>query len=185
MFIGDVAGKGVSAALLMARITSDLRLAAQAEAEPTRVLGRVNRAVIDRRQYDIFVTGVYLTIDVRSREGVIANAGHPPPFIRRADGKLNALRDSGTAIGFFEEATFPEVPFQLARGDTLALYTDGVLEAASAEGEQFGFGRFERSLASSEPGPRAMAERLLGDLRQHVGKGAPVDDLTLLLLGIV
>src|SRR5260370_31459160 len=83
VFIGDVSGKGVSAALLMARISSDLRVAALAEGSPSLALARVNRQVLERRQPEIFVTGLYLSLDVRTHELLIANAGHLPPFVRR------------------------------------------------------------------------------------------------------
>src|SRR5262249_29948038 len=78
IFIGDVSGKGVSAALLMARISSDLRIAASAATEPGKALASVNNSVLARQQHDIFFTGIYLTVDIVTGEVVIANAGHPP-----------------------------------------------------------------------------------------------------------
>lgn len=183
IFIGDVAGKGVSAALLMARITSDLRLAALAEASPADVVARVNKSVLERKQHEVFVTGIYLTLDVYTHEIVMANAGHLPPLVRRRGrGVIQPVEEgTGTAIGFFEEATYEQVSFTLEPGDTLVLCTDGVLEATDVHGVQFGVERFEGSIANGEWTARGVAERLLDDLRTHVGDAPQYDDLTLIV----
>jgi phosphoserine phosphatase RsbU/P len=185
VFIGDVSGKGVSAALLMARISSDLRVAALAEPSPARAISRVNQAVMERRQHDIFVTGIYLTLDVKTKQVTLANAGHLPPFIRHERrGALERVEGgSGTAIGIFDEAVYEQTTLQLAAGDTLVLCTDGVLEATDELGEQFGFERLELSLSSGSSRPREVAERLQRDLREHVADAPQYDDLTLIVLG--
>jgi sigma-B regulation protein RsbU (phosphoserine phosphatase) len=186
MFIGDVSGKGVAAALLMARISSDLRVAALAEPSPARAISRVNQTVLERRQHDIFVTGIYLTLDVNTKVVTLANAGHLPPFIRhRARGQLERIEGgSGTAIGIFDEAVYDETSFQLAPGDTLMLCTDGVLEATDEGGEQYGFERLELSLSAGSARPKDLLERLQRDLREHVGDAAQYDDLTAIVVGI-
>jgi phosphoserine phosphatase RsbU/P len=186
VFIGDVAGKGVSAALLMARISSDLRLAALAESEPAQALARVNQAVLERKQHDIFVTGIYLTLDVATRTITLGNAGHLPPFIRhRARGSYERVEGgSGTAIGIFDDAVYEQHAFTLAPGDALVLCTDGVLEATDERGEQFGFERLEQSLGAGSSRPKDVADRLQRDLRQHVGDAPQSDDVTLIVLGV-
>lgn len=186
VFIGDVSGKGVSAALLMARISSDLRVAALAEPSPARAISRVNQAVLERKQHDIFVTGIYLTLDVPTRQVLLANAGHLPPFIRhRTRGELERVEGgSGTAIGIFDEAAYEQTALALAPGDTLVLCTDGVLEATDDGGEQFGFERLELSLSSGSSRPKDVAERLQRDLREHVADAPQYDDLTLIVLGV-
>ena len=185
LFIADVSGKGIAAALLMARLSSDLRVSALAEAEPVRALAQVNLAMLERAQPEIFVTGVYLTFDVYTREILLANAGHPPPFLRRADGTLQRIEEGvSTALGIFEDVEYQQAKFTLAPGDALVLYTDGVVEATDARGRQFGFERLERSLGAGASRAVELAERLLGDLRSHVGEGAQSDDLTLLLCGL-
>lgn len=186
LFIGDVSGKGVSAALLMARISSDLRLAAMAETDPARALGHVNRIVLERRQPDIFVTGIYLTLEVKTHKVLLANAGHLPPFIRRAgEGLLTRLDGgAGTAIGIFDDAEYESTELTLDPGDTLLLCTDGVLEAVDPKGEQFGFERLEASLKAGSSRTHDLAARLLRDLRVHVGEAAQNDDLTMIVCGI-
>lgn len=187
VFIGDVSGKGVSAALLMARISSDLRVAALAERDPAAALRRVNRAVLERKQHDIFVTGIYLTLDTRTREVVIANAGHIPPYIRRsAEGRLDRVDHAGgTPIGAFEEAEYEPVSVTLNAGDTMVLSTDGCLEATSPRGEQYGFPRMESVIGQGSSRAHEVVSRLMRDMRDHVGEALPYDDLTLIAFGIV
>jgi serine phosphatase RsbU (regulator of sigma subunit) len=186
VFVGDVAGKGVSAALLMARITSDLRVAALAEPDPARVLERVNRQLLERQQHDIFVTATLLALDLRSKRALLANAGHLAPVVRRACGgpRTERLEGSGTPLGTFEDADYRSFELALDTGDALVLCTDGIVEAPSASGEMFGLERLEASVAAGSPEPRALAARVLTTLRQHTGDAPPHDDLTLLVCGI-
>jgi serine phosphatase RsbU (regulator of sigma subunit) len=186
VFVGDVSGKGVSAALLMARISSDLRLAAMAESEPARVLGHVNRIVLERKQPDIFVTGTYLTLDVKSHLITLANAGHLPPLIRRRSPGLLQRIEGGasTAIGIFDDAEYEQVQLALEPGDTMVLCTDGVLEATSPAGEQFGMERLEASLANGPSRSADVAARIQRDLRAHVADAPQYDDLTMIVCGI-
>lgn len=188
VLLGDVSGKGVSAALLMARVSSDLRAAALAEADPARALSRVNQQLIARAQPDLFVTAIYLTIDVPTRRVVMSSAGHLPPYVRRARAGSLARVDGGvsTPIGLVEEAEYDQVELSLRPGDTLVLCTDGVIEATNARDEQFGFEGLERSLRAA-PSSRAsqLAARLERDVRAHVGDASQYDDLTLLLCGVV
>jgi serine phosphatase RsbU (regulator of sigma subunit) len=185
VFIGDVSGKGISAALLMARISSDLRLAALAESEPANALARVNQAVLERKQHDIFVTGIYLTLEVNTRVVTLANAGHLPPFVRhRSRGEIDRVEGGSTAIGIFDEAVYEQSSFTLEPGDTLVLCTDGVLEATDERGEQFGFERLEDSVGAGTSRPKDVADRLQRDLREHVGDAAQSDDVTLIVVGV-
>jgi serine phosphatase RsbU (regulator of sigma subunit) len=187
MFIGDVSGKGVAAALLMARISSDLRLAAMVEPSPGRVLEHVNRIVLERRQPDIFVTVLYLTFDLPTRVLTIANAGHLPPLIRPGpEGAVQRIDTGvGTPIGIFDDSEYDQVTVKLAEGDTVVLCTDGVPEATNPGGEQFGLERLEAILKAGSSNPRALARRLLGALRQHAGAAQQYDDLTLIVCGVL
>jgi serine phosphatase RsbU (regulator of sigma subunit) len=187
LFIGDVAGKGVSAALLMARLSSDLRLAALAEQEPARALEVVNRSMLERGQHDIFTTAVCMTLDVASGQVMLANAGHVPPLLRRgADGSVDPiLGGAGTALGFFEGEEFPQAQFELEPGDALLLCTDGVLEAASPHGEAFGLEKLQLSMAGGALSAPELAQRVLMDLSLHVREAPQYDDITLIVLGRV
>jgi serine phosphatase RsbU (regulator of sigma subunit) len=185
VFIGDVSGKGVSAALLMARISSDLRLAAAAVSDPAKALEHVNRIVLERKQHDIFVTCIYMTLNTKTHVLTVANAGHLPPLIRRRGGKVERLDGgAGTAIGIFDDAQYEQVEVKMSAGDTMVLCTDGVLEAINLEGEQFGADRLESCLAGAQGHATEITERIQKVLRDHVGEAPQYDDLTLIVCGI-
>ncbi len=184
--VGDVSGKGVSAALLMARVSSDLRAAMLLEQGPARALQVVNRSVVARGQHDIFVTALCLAIDVRTKVVTLASAGHLPPFVRsQAEGKLIRI-DGGVSppLGLAEDIDFEQTDLALAPHDTLILSTDGVLEATSERGIQFGFEGMEQSLRLGTSAPQELCDRLLAAIRAHVGAAPQYDDLTLVLCGV-
>lgn len=187
LLIGDVAGKGVSAALLMARITSDLRLAAMMVPDPAQVLGHVNRIVYERAQSDVFVTVIYMTMDVRKHRVQLANAGHLPPLLRRRFGSRLERIEGGaaTAIGIFDDAEFDQVEFDLHPGDTLIFTTDGVVESTNAQGVQFGLAHLERAVASTfTTRPGEIVARIEQDIQAHMGPQPQNDDLTVIACGI-
>lgn len=184
VILGDVSGKGVSAALLMARVSSDLRAAVLGEPDPSSAMARVNRSVLERQQHDIFVTAIAMTIDVATRRVTFTNAGHLPPFVARADGTVVRIEGgASTPIGLFDGAAYEHLDLWLGEGDIVAFCTDGVSEATGTTGEQFGFERFEGSLRSSPRSTVDMAARVLTDVHAHVGSAPQYDDLTLLLCG--
>jgi hypothetical protein len=183
VFTGDVSGKGIAAALLMARLSSELRIAALAQVEPVEVLATMNDAMLARGQTELFFTAIYFTLDVKTGEIVLANAGHPPPYWRRADGSVEPVSGGrGCAVGILEDAGFNATRLELGHGDSLVLYTDGVVEASSMDGSFYGQERLEACL--SGPGPRApsvIAEQILRSVDTHAAGGPVIDDLTLLI----
>ncbi len=188
VIIGDVSGKGVSAALLMARVssaTSVPRCSAR-RATPARSLDVVNRTIVARGQTDIFVTALCLSIDVATRMVWFASAGHMPPYIRRGSSRVVQRIDAATSapLGLFDDVVYESATLALDAHDTLVLSTDGVVEATSERGEQFGFGRMEASLASGSTSPEEVCDRLLADVRAHVGAAPQNDDLTHDLCGM-
>ena len=183
--IGDVSGKGISAALLMARVASDLRAAAMLEREPARTLWRCNRMLCERRKTELFVTSIYLSLHLKTHDVLLGNAGHLPPIIRRASGKLERVEGgASTAVGLFDNAEYEQIQLHLDPGDSLVLCTDGILEATSEHGEQFGFERLEASIMAGSARPVELAKRLNDDLSRHVGAAPQYDDLTLIVCGV-
>ncbi len=184
--VGDVSGKGVSAALLMARVSSDLRTAMLTEREPAAALSVANRAVVARGQHDIFVTAICVSLDVRRRRLVLANAGHMPPYVRRlAEGDLQRVDEgSSSPIGLFDDVVYVQAELELEPGDTLVLTTDGVHEATNERGAQLGFEGLEAALRVGSSDPDALVGRVMAAVRAHVAGGAQYDDLTLLCCGL-
>ncbi len=182
VFIGDISGKGVAGALLMARISSEMRVAALAHVEPAAVLTAMNRALLGRNQPELFYTAIYLTLDVKTGEVELANAGHPSPYLARTDGTLLEVTEGAAGpIGIVEDAEFVAARLYLGHGDTLVLYTDGVIEAASATGLLYGTDRLEGVLLQADTRPHNIAERILASVASHLGDVPANDDLTLFI----
>ncbi len=134
--IGDVSGKGTSAAVLTGHARHTVRAAAMREPDPARVLTELNQAILAQDHDERFLTVAYARMQVTSggAELVVASAGHPAPLVLRADGSLDVLDCHGGVIGLFADTDVFEVPVRLGAGDALILHTDGVLEARGREG---------------------------------------------------
>ena len=163
--LGDVAGKGMPAALLMARISTEVRLLLQVELEPARVVGLLNQSLCKKEVDGRFVTFLLLLLDVRHHELTVINAGHMAPMIRRAGGRIDVIGQvqSGPPLGVVEDQAYETITTKIGSGDVVVLYTDGVNEAMSPVGEQFGKGRLDRSLAAAPLG----ASSRTGDSRRR------------------
>ncbi|HVJ90586.1 MAG TPA: SpoIIE family protein phosphatase [Labilithrix sp.] len=183
VFIGDISGKGVAAALLMARVSSELRVASLAHVEPIAVLTAMNEAILASGQPEMFFTAIYLTYDVKSGEVVLANAGHPTPYWCHSSGLVEPITaGASSAIGILDDPGFAATTFRLAHGDSLVLYTDGVVEAADAHGGLYGSERLEACLNTLRTTrPNDIAERILESVDHHATDTAASDDLTLFI----
>ncbi|HEY3267982.1 MAG TPA: SpoIIE family protein phosphatase [Armatimonadota bacterium] len=133
--IGDVSGKGLSAALHTSEVRNTLRAYALLSPEPQEVVSRTNDAVCRLLAPDIFITLFYAVLDARERIITYANAGHDAPLLCRADGRLETFDSTGRALGLLGGAAYAQPSCHLEPGDTLLLYTDGVTEAR--RGDQF------------------------------------------------
>jgi phosphoserine phosphatase RsbU/P len=184
--VGDVSGKGISAALYMARLTRDLRYFALAEAEPARVLRHMNRVVVESGQDDIFVTMLYAVLDAQKRQLLIANAGHMPPVVRRREeGNVIVLdHASGLPLGILPDPEYTSETFELNPGDSVILFTDGLVEAMNPSGQMYGMERLERSLAKGPSDAPTMLLRVVAEVQRHVADAAQFDDTTVVCLGL-
>jgi sigma-B regulation protein RsbU (phosphoserine phosphatase) len=186
--IADVCDKGIGAALFMALIRSLLRQAALAEHpghEPRA--GLVLHAVRTTNDYltanhlhqAYFATLFFGVVDPLTGDFVYINCGHNPPLIRRADGTLQSLHPTGPAVGLMPDAVFQLGRATLAPGELLFLYTDGVPEAKSPDGEFFGDERTRTTLL--EPGNAGqVVQRLANRIHGYTGVAAQHDDVTML-----
>jgi serine phosphatase RsbU (regulator of sigma subunit) len=130
--IGDVSGKGVAAALMMSRISSELHRLAAETSGPAEMLTRLNHSLSERMRDDRFATVVCLLLDLPGRRWVVANAGHVVPILRRRSGAVTGLAyASGPPIGMVPGTVYEEEVFPLESRDILVLATDGVFDAVS------------------------------------------------------
>jgi len=136
--IGDVAGKGLSAAVQIALAKYAIRSYAYEDPSPSRVVSRVNDAICRDRAVGDFVTVFYGVLDPSQRTLTFANAGHEPPLLSRSDGRVERLLSGGLVMGVEPGFEYNDVSVQLEVGDRLLLYTDGVSEARKESGEILG-----------------------------------------------
>jgi sigma-B regulation protein RsbU (phosphoserine phosphatase) len=182
--VGDVSGKGVSAALCMARLTSELRYHAVGESEPAVILARVNRSFCYELEEGMFVTVALLALDPATGELKVARAGHPAPIVRDGARAITELGSSGNSpIGVWAEASFDQESCVLDKGDLVILYTDGITEALDPKNTLYGEARFFEVLRRAPEGPQAALEAVIADVDGFVAGRPPNDDLTLVCFG--
>ncbi len=180
MAIGDVAGKGVPAALLMAGVNSALRgLLAADVREPAQMMTMLNRVLYESTPKNRFVTLLLARFDPEPAELVYSSAGHNPMLVRRATGEAEWLTTRGIGLGLTPQAAYRQERVQLELGEVFVLYTDGVTEARSSSGEDFGEARLLAALKGR--GALAMTGSVLEAI-DSFSDGAPQhDDITLLI----
>jgi len=180
--IADVSGKGVSAALLAALLQGAFLLASEGPIEIENLMSRVNRFLNERAKGEKYATVFYCTVR-RSGELRWSNAGHPKPYLVRRDGALLALESTGLPLGMLDIAAYESKSMQLQPGDKVVLFSDGVSEAESEEGEFFdakGLKETLRALASTDC--RELNAKLV-EAVEDFSEGAEIgDDITTLVL---
>lgn len=188
--IGDVAGKGVPAALFMAITKTLIKAAAEKNTDPAVMIDKVNDDLSRDNPNCIFVTLLIGILDVRTGEVRYANAGHNPPAVLRAEGAgegraVEMLRAiSGPAAGVMDGLAYTALETRLSPGDILLLYTDGVTEAMDGAGSLYG----ERRLLAVATGTgadgdaRTAVRRIMADVRAHAGGAEQSDDITILAI---
>jgi anti-sigma regulatory factor (Ser/Thr protein kinase) len=183
LIIGDVTDKGVPAALVMATTRSILRAAATRLATPGQVLERANDILVDDIPPNMFVTCLYAILDPANGRLHFANAGHDLPY-RRHDGTASELRARGMPLGLMPGMAYEEKEIMLAPGESVLLYTDGLVEAHNTAGAMFGFPRLQELVAAHPAsGDTPVIDFLLHELEQFTGPNwEQEDDITLVTI---
>lgn len=188
--IADVSGKGVGGAIMMSVCRSVLRARAPGCERPAEVLRSLNRALTEDLSEDMFVTAIYMVLNVRTRELTIARAGHEPPLLWRAGAEKPVFLESdGIALGMggiaLFEAALTETSVILQENDAVILLTDGIFEAQNAAGEEWGMARLESTLRTAAGGtPDSLLEAIRSELIQFIGAAPPYDDMTMVALRV-
>jgi serine phosphatase RsbU (regulator of sigma subunit) len=194
--LGDVSGKGVPAALLMAKLSAEVRYSLVTEATPANAMNRLNAIFCEERWDSRFVTFLLTLIDTKTHTITMLNAGHNPPLlcdvctneettapgwqrVREIAGDLKGL-----PLGVSQESHYEQLTFELAKGQMIAIYSDGLTDAMNMEGQTYDLSRIKEMLTSTRAGTVDAIGRSLIDAMRHFSANAPQsDDQCLVLFG--
>ena len=184
LVMADVSGKGVPAALFMVIAKTLIRNRAQMGGSPAQILSDVNRQLCEHNTSGLFVTVWMAILQISTGKGMAANAGHEHPALRHEGGAFALVEyKHSPPLGLLEEIPVLEHAFELHRGDTLFVYTDGVTEAAQKENQLFGEKRLVDALNSkADTTPEEVLENITERIAEYVGTAAQFDDITMLCL---
>jgi serine phosphatase RsbU (regulator of sigma subunit) len=182
VLVGDVSGKGISAALLMANIQATLRARLPLEPDLARLAAAIDREIDEATPAGVYATLFVGVLDPRSQTLRYVNAGHHPQFVIRGDG-IVPLSTGGMPVGLFSGHGYTERTVQLADNDVLFFYTDGLVEVENEAGEMFGAERLEALVRTyGRESVDAMLQRAEEDVRRFRGAAEPFDDVTIMAL---
>jgi phosphoserine phosphatase RsbU/P len=185
--LGDVSGKGMPAAMLMARLSSDIRFAAITEPNPGAAVQLVNRSLSEAGLNDKFVTLLYMVLDSHQHSLSLVNAGHMSVMIRKRNGEIEEIGDEKAGLPLnvapdpdyeYQTITYPFEP-----GTTALVYTDGVSEAMNPANELFGFDRLREAFKSAPGDPTEVGEAVIREVRNFAAGRHQNDDITLICFG--
>lgn len=182
MVMADVSGKGVPAALFMVIAKTLLKNSAQSGLSPKEILEKVNAQLCENNEAEMFVTVWIGILNISTGKIVCANAGHEYPVLKRANGNYELLKDKhGFVLAGMDCAKYTEYELDLAKGDKLFLYTDGVAEATNSNNELFGTDRMVEALNSHlDANCKDILHLIKADVDAFVGDAPQFDDITML-----
>jgi phosphoserine phosphatase RsbU/P len=182
--IGDVAGKGMPAAMLMSNLQAGVRGLASPDIAPEILCARLNSLVCRNIASDRFITFFYAQLDGASRRLDYVNAGHNAPIVIHRDGSHERLKEGGGVLGVFQMQTYAAGARQLEAGDRVVLFTDGVTEASDAENEEYGESRLLRLLEENHSASAVELQRKILTAAGEFCRGQWRDDATLIVIAV-
>ena len=183
--LADVAGKGMPAALLMAKLSAEVQLALSAEADPARALTRLNRRIREADLPDSFITFALVTLDTDRHRASIVAAGHHSPLIRRHDGRVVTVPGipQWPPLGVLDEIDPRGIEVSIGPGDCVVLYTDGAPDAVDPDGQILGSVGFRDFVAAGPALPSRLGPALIERIAGFARGAEPADDITLICFG--
>jgi sigma-B regulation protein RsbU (phosphoserine phosphatase) len=182
--IGDVAGKGLPAALLMSNLQAAFRGFASPAVSPEALCDKLNSLICRNIASDRFITFFYAQLDGVARQLRYTNAGHNAPIVAHKDGSHDRLREGGGILGVFPVQAFDMGVYDLAAGDRVLLFTDGVTEACNPEGEEFGDARLLQLLEENRELSAEDLQRKILSVVAEFCRGHWHDDATLIAIAV-
>jgi serine phosphatase RsbU (regulator of sigma subunit) len=186
LLMGDVSGKGVPAALLMANLQATLRARLPLEADLSTLASRIDSELEATTPAESYLTLFVAVVTPDARRMRYVNAGHNTQYVCRTGGEIEPLASTGRPLGLLSGGRYEERTLELATGDAMCLFTDGLIEAENRRGEEFGAERLESLLRDAlREDPGAVVERIEAALTEHRGRTEAADDATVLVLRLV
>jgi len=181
--LGDVAGKGMPAALLMTNLHASVRAHVESQQPLPLIMARLNRSIHQAVRGERFITLVLIALDRGTGDFQYVNAGHNPPYLVHASGEIEQLSVGGLLLGMFPEATYESATLKLQAGDVLVLYSDGVTEARNDADDEYGEERLTAFLAKNRGlDPEKLVESLIRTVNEFSKDGKPGDDVTVTVI---
>jgi serine phosphatase RsbU (regulator of sigma subunit)/pSer/pThr/pTyr-binding forkhead associated (FHA) protein len=186
--LGDVAGKGIAAALMMAKFSGDTRYCILTEDAPAPAADALNCLLCDAGIDEKFITLSLSILDPATGSLTLSSAGHPPVLIRRVEGHIDRIGEetSGFPLGILPDSVYQQEEVTLRPGDIVVVYSDGVTDARNVAGEQYVTtteDRLIRKLSEAAGGPEAVGKAIIQDIREFSAGAKQFDDITLVCFG--
>jgi len=183
VILGDVAGKGLPAAMLMASVLGSMRALCSAGLRGCELIAALNKHVRTNTSGDRLVTLFYGELDTSTGEIAYVNAGHNPPILLRSDGRVDRLQPTARVLGVLADALVESRQVEIKPADRLLLFTDGLTEAVNKKDQEYGEQRLTESFTRLRALPSStVGERLMADVLSFCGSLQPFDDMTLMLV---
>ncbi len=184
VIVADVVGHGVAAALLMAKLSAEVRFSLYSEHKPAAAITRLNERIC-ALNIQRFVTMIVVVIDPREHRAVIVNAGHMAPLHRRASGTVEEPGEkiAGLPLGITDDLGYEQTEIEIAKGELLTLYTDGVNESIDVSGAFYTIDRLRNHLRGRAQPVASLGQAIIEDVRRFLGRANQNDDMCLVCFG--
>lgn len=185
VIVGDVAGKGVSAALLMARLSADVRFSLASEGDPAKAVQQINDGFANHDWQDKFVTMIVGVVNPQSHELLTVNAGHMAPLLRSRSGAVDEIGEdaAGLPLGVAPGYEYQSHTHILQPGEMLTIFTDGFSEAMNSQRELYGLERLKRQISSPAQNVSEFGQQILENVSRFVDGFDQSDDMCLVCFG--
>ena len=182
LVLGDVAGKGMSAAMLMSNLQARVQMLAEDPGELASKIWRLDQAVARNSPDNRFITLFFAVLEPQEEKMTYCNAGHNPPLVVRADGSVERLEVLGSVLGMLPELGYEERTCSFGPGDLLVVFSDGVTESESPAGEEYGDEQLAEWLVANRTSSAAdLVEGILGEVDKFTDGAPAIDDVTVLV----
>ena len=183
--MADVSGKGIAAALLMAKLSAEIKYCLASEASPQAALKRLNKVFCTDRWDDRFITLILVVLDPVTHHYWLVNAGHWPALLKKVTGEVRFVGEekAGPPLGVTNNVAYDSFVGTFDPGDLLILFTDGLVDAMNSNGEAFGQARIIDVVRHSSGSPEDVGNRLVQEIHRFVGQRPQTDDMCLVVVG--